>query len=358
MNNKFYKHGLIFIVLVAIVIMMPQIIYASPDLSQGDVNTPSDWAKEYIDKAGKIGLIPENMKGEYKNNITREEFSEYAVELYETLIDKETEAPDDNPFTDTQNPKVLTANKLGIVQGTEDSVFNPDNTVTREEICVMLYRTLQAAEPEYNYSNAEKYIFTDQNEISPWAMEAVGYLYAIEVINGSDDNRINPKEDATREEAIAFIIRMYDKVLASQKTSQDILTASRGDINRQQNAVKLKLQDLISQEMGKPYQWGGTGPDGYDCSGLVYALFDKLDIQLPRTSRAQAGVGTYVAKEDLVYGDLVFFARDGKNINHAGIYVGNGEFVHSPQSGDVVKSSTLMSGYYARSYYTARRVLP
>ena len=66
----------------------------------------------------------------------------------------------------------------------------------------------------------------------------------------------------------------------------------------------------------------------------------------------------YVAKEDLAYGDIVLFARDGKNINHAGIYVGNGEFVHSPQSGDVVRITTLMSGYYADCYFTARRVLP
>jgi len=71
----------------------------------------------------------------------------------------------------------------------------------------------------------------------------------------------------------------------------------------------------------------------------------------------QATAGTYVSREDLRYGDLVFFARDGKNINHVGIYVGNGEFVHAPQTGDVVKKSTLLSGYYNRCYYTARRVI-
>ncbi|MDD2482116.1 MAG: C40 family peptidase, partial [Lutispora sp.] len=104
-------------------------------------------------------------------------------------------------------------------------------------------------------------------------------------------------------------------------------------------------------------QWGGTGPDSYDCSGLVYSLYGKLGISLPRVAKSQAKVGTYVQKEDLEFGDLVFFARDGKNINHVGIYVGNGEFVHSPQTGDVVKNTTLMSGYYAKCYYTARRVL-
>jgi cell wall-associated NlpC family hydrolase len=120
--------------------------------------------------------------------------------------------------------------------------------------------------------------------------------------------------------------------------------------------MQLKLAKLISQEMGKPYQWGGAGPNSYDCSGLVYYVYDKLGITMPRVSRDQAKVGTYVSKDKLIYGDLVFFARDGKNVNHVGIYVGNGLFVHAPESGDVVKKTTLLSGYYERSYYTARRV--
>jgi cell wall-associated NlpC family hydrolase len=78
---------------------------------------------------------------------------------------------------------------------------------------------------------------------------------------------------------------------------------------------------------------------------------------LPRVASAQAKVGTYVAKGDLEYGDLVFFAKDGKNVHHVGIYVGDGVFVHAPQTGDVVKRTTLLSGYYERCYYTARRVI-
>jgi cell wall-associated NlpC family hydrolase len=71
----------------------------------------------------------------------------------------------------------------------------------------------------------------------------------------------------------------------------------------------------------------------------------------------QVTAGTYVTRENLQYGDLVFFARDGQNINHVGIYVGNGEFVHAPQTGDVVKKTTLETGYYDSCYFTARRVI-
>ena len=92
-----------------------------------------------------------------------------------------------------------------------------------------------------------------------------------------------------------------------------------------------------------------------DCSGCCISY---MQAGIPaRTARDQAGAGTYVSKEDLQYGDLVLFARDGKNINHVGIYVGDGKMVHSPQTGDVVKKTTIMSGYYERCYYTARRVI-
>ncbi|HRU42804.1 MAG TPA: NlpC/P60 family protein, partial [Candidatus Diapherotrites archaeon] len=225
--------------------------------------------------------------------------------------------------------------------------------ITRQEISVMMYRTLQAAKPGYDYSKKYEHIFADYDTISSWAREAVSYLYVMEVVNGVGDNRFSPKGNTSREQAIVLAKRMHDKVSASK----DNLIASRDGTSRQENDLKLKLAKLISQELGKPYKWGGTGPDGYDCSGLVYSIYGKLGIPLPRTARDQAGAGTYVSKEELQYGDLVLFARDGKNINHVGIYVGDGMMVHSPQTGDVVKKTTIMSGYYERCYYTARRVI-
>lgn len=163
----------------------------------------------------------------------------------------------------------------------------------------------------------------------------------------------NPQGNTSREEAIVLAGRLHKKVLVSKNN----LIVSRSSTSRQESVMQSKLAKLIFQEMGKPYKWGGIGPDGYDCSGLVYSIYGKLGISLPRVSRSQAEVGTYVSKEKLAYGDLVFFARDGKNINHVGIYVGSGMFVHSPETGDVVKKTTLVLGYYAKSYYTARRVI-
>lgn len=335
------------------VLMTANITYADSALPQSSEDIPSSWAKAEIDKAIKAGLLEEKLQGEYRSNITREEFSEIAVSLYEALSGKEGILQGENPFTDTQNTKVRIANDLGIVKGVSDGKFAPKDAITRQEISVMLYRTLRAAKPGYDYSALNNYLFADYDTISSWAREAVNYLYAIEVINGVGDNEFAPKGNTSREQAIVLANRMNEKVSAAPNN----LVASRAGTSRRESDANLKLAKLIAAEMGKPYQWGAEGPDSYDCSGLVYSIYGKLGISLPRVARDQAKAGAYVPKEELAYGDLVFFARDGQNVHHVGIYVGDGMMVHAPQTGDVVKKTTIMSGYYDRVYYTARRVI-
>ncbi|HSC74458.1 MAG TPA: NlpC/P60 family protein [Gaiellaceae bacterium] len=103
--------------------------------------------------------------------------------------------------------------------------------------------------------------------------------------------------------------------------------------------------------LGVPYVWGGASPRGFDCSGLVMYVFAQIGVSLPHSSYAQAGMGTPVSISQLQPGDLVFFT----GASHEGIYIGGGQFVHAPHTGDVVKISSL-SGYYASAFYTARRI--
>lgn len=108
--------------------------------------------------------------------------------------------------------------------------------------------------------------------------------------------------------------------------------------------------------VGIPYRWGGdTVVDGMDCSGFVRAVYNLCGVNIPRTSREQFKVGENVGKTDLQDGDLVFFGASGEEINHVGIYVGNGRFVHAPRRGDDIKVSTLDENYFAKKFIGAKR---
>jgi len=94
---------------------------------------------------------------------------------------------------------------------------------------------------------------------------------------------------------------------------------------------------IAMQYLGTPYVWAGSSPGGFDCSGLVEYVYAQVGVSLPHNAAAQYGYGTPVAYSDLEPGDLVFFS----GLGHVGIYIGGGQFIHAPHTGDVVKISSL-----------------
>ena len=112
-----------------------------------------------------------------------------------------------------------------------------------------------------------------------------------------------------------------------------------------------KAVEYAKSRLGCRYVWGAQGPNTFDCSGLMYWVAKQLGKTIPRTSKAQSQSGMPVSKANLLPGDLVFFANKN-GVHHVGMFIGGGQFIHSPQTGDVVKISKLSS---RKDFYCARR---
>jgi cell wall-associated NlpC family hydrolase len=107
--------------------------------------------------------------------------------------------------------------------------------------------------------------------------------------------------------------------------------------------------------IGAPYRYGGSGPDAFDCSGLVAFAHREAGMNVPRTAAAQFQAATPVGRDALRPGDLVFFRWSGREVGHVGIYAGDGRFVHAPQSGGRVHVASLEDAWYRERYAGAGR---
>jgi cell wall-associated NlpC family hydrolase len=109
---------------------------------------------------------------------------------------------------------------------------------------------------------------------------------------------------------------------------------------------------IAMQYLGVPYVWGGASPSGFDCSGFIMYVYAQVGVSLPHHAASQYSHGTPVSRDQLQPGDLVFF----NGLGHAGIYIGGGQFIHAPHTGDVVKISSLSDSWYASTWVGGRRL--
>lgn len=143
-----------------------------------------------------------------------------------------------------------------------------------------------------------------------------------------------------------------------------MISACASFVQRKQVDAALgeKIAAIAQAHKGCPYRYGGTTPQGFDCSGFTAYVFKKAGITIPRTVSAQYHSGRGVSKSDLRKGDLVFFTRWGilgKLFSpwHVGIYIGNNQFVHAPSSGKSVRADSLNDPYWQGNFKGARDLL-
>jgi cell wall-associated NlpC family hydrolase len=127
------------------------------------------------------------------------------------------------------------------------------------------------------------------------------------------------------------------------------VTDTPGDARQQQ------ASEIAASMIGKPYRYGGSTPQGFDCSGLVYFSFRRAGMYVPRSTETQRDQSRKVSTTHLSRGDLLFFNQQGKRSSHVGIYIGHNRFVHAPSSGKHVRLDSLTDPYWQKHLVDMRR---
>lgn len=151
-----------------------------------------------------------------------------------------------------------------------------------------------------------------------------------EIIQSGIPGLIQTKKEVVEKNGIVIEETAISSQIKYEPTVEIIVRGTKSIPTKQS-----KIVDIAKNYIGVPYVWGGTTPEGFDCSGLVQYVFREAGIKLPRTSAEQGKVGEYIEKEDLKPGDLVCFP------GHIGIYVGEGQFLHAPDVGQKVRINSL-----------------
>ncbi len=198
-----------------------------------EVYEASDWAKEELQQADELGLIPEALQGaDLTAPITRAEFAAVAVKTYEALSGTAAIPAVTNPFTDCKDVEVLKAYNIGAVNGTSATTFAPDLLLNREQAAAMLTRVFKkvsmpgwtlAADTNFPLSYTKPTAFVDDAQISTWAKDSVYFMAANGIISGVGGNKFAPKAtteaeqaqgyaQATREQALIIAVRMVQNL--------------------------------------------------------------------------------------------------------------------------------------------------
>lgn len=193
--------------------------------------TASPWAVSDVEAAQGYGLVPDILSGkDLSKMVTREEFCELAVLLYEEVTGESAAAASPNPFTDTSNPRILKALSLGITTGVSQTQFKPNDQIPREQCATMLFRAIKAIAPGGDYRVDGAKPFADQQHISGWALDAARYMSLKGIVKGDPSGNFMPKAVttdqiaknyglATREAAIIMSKRTYEDMTGTGASS-------------------------------------------------------------------------------------------------------------------------------------------
>ena len=211
------------------------------------------WAKPSVTAMEKANLIPSALKddADLTKNVSREEFAEL-ITTYYNAVEKQTSipSPTESKFTDTKNPLIVMANKLGIVGGYPDGSFKPYNNITRQEIAVMANQAEKQLTNIGQTKNVDK--FSDKAKIADWAKESVGSLSNAGGIGGYPDGTFKPTNNMTKQEAIALVSNLAVKAGLIEKPTAPTPPVT-GQTKEQAQALYKATMDGFLTTAGREY---------------------------------------------------------------------------------------------------------
>ncbi|MER6348827.1 NlpC/P60 family protein [Streptomyces sp. NPDC001595] len=281
-----------------------------------------------------------------KLNEARAELGSYAAAQYRTgaaAPDTATFLLADTPqdyFDQTQLMGRLTSRQKEAV---DDYFAQQTETMEKRREATESLQTLTDSQTDLRTAKAtvQKKLSTARELLSQLTAEEKARLAAIE--KRKQEEAARKAAELARQQAEAEEQRQQEEA-AAQETAQEQAPQqeSTGDTSTATDstyAAKAEKALAFSRaQIGKPYVWGATGPDSYDCSGLTQAAWKAAGVTLPRTTYDQVNAGTTVSVAAAQPGDLVFFYDD---ITHVGIYIGNGMMIHAPKPGAYVREESI-----------------
>ncbi|MBS7527292.1 S-layer homology domain-containing protein [Fusibacter paucivorans] len=257
-----------------IIILMILMLTIGGTLNYAEENMPSNWAQKSVETLQSYKLFRDESFDRYQEDITRKDFVYFAVRLYEIIKDQEIEVDPNIHFADTDDLYVLKSATIGLAGGVGNGMFAPDTTLTREQLAVLVIKTMRLAGVELEPSAIGSYAYSDEKVFSPWATQSIYLAKSNDVINGVGYNLFNPDGHATTEAAIVIVNKIID--IATDQRMIDLTHYYKSHIVNPASynyAADTVLTDILKQ-YGGVYVLHSTG-DG--SSRVVYSHDNEVN---------------------------------------------------------------------------------
>ena len=286
-------------------------------------------------------LLDDVAKRTQKLNAEREQLGSFAAAQYRTgaaAPDTATFLLADSPqdyFDQTQLMGRLTSRQKSAV---DDYFTEQSATMKKRQEASKSLETLTATQSDLQTAKS-----TVQKKLSD-ARELLSKLTAEEKARLAAIQKQKEAEAARKAAELAKQQAAEEKAKEEAAAQDSGSSSGSGSTSTSDSSYATKAEKALAfarAQIGKPYVWGATGPDSYDCSGLTQAAWKAAGVSLPRTTYDQVNAGTTVSLGDAQPGDLIFFYDD---ISHVGIYIGNGMMIHAPKPGAYVREESVFYG--------------